>query len=318
MKRLTSAIFLCGALFFASCEDVLEEDISDDMVIIIAPTDNAQLEGNSVQFRWNALEGAEDYRLQITGDQQRLILDSLISTTLFEFQIDPGSYQWRIRAENFAYVTPFTFPSDFSISASEDLSGQVITLNSPANKVYLNNTEFTFSWQGITTADSYHFQLLEKEGSTETQIYEDTGVVDTSLNLTASTIIEDSEYIWQVRAQNSSSNTAFFKRSFFVDRQSPPAPTLTEPADEASVNVDEEVTFLWNFQDTGDIQSPISATIEIASDENFNSLVLSDTGAGEEFTGSFTSAGTFYWRVSGKDEAGNSGAVSEARSFDVN
>nr|WP_299384820.1 hypothetical protein [Allomuricauda sp.] len=318
MRRLINTLCIVCSLYLTGCDDVFVEDISDDTITIMAPVNESRLSGNAVQFRWTTLEGADNYHIQIIGDQQNIVLDSLVEVSIFNYQIDPGAYQWRVRAENFAYVTPYTPISLFTINASDNLTNQLVTLVSPNNNVYLNADAITFSWQGITTADSYHFQLLKKDGASETQIFEDTEVVDTSLNLTESTIEDDAEYIWQVKAQNSASSTSFFKRSFFIDRQAPPAPSLNGPADDAVFNVDDEVEFDWAFTDTGDLQSPISGTIEIASDENFNTIVASNTGTSTEFTTTFSNSGTYHWRVTGEDEAGNTGAKSDSKSITVN
>lgn len=318
MRKFSSSVLMTLALCTLSCDDVFEEDISDDSVTTIAPEDNAVFEGNTVQFRWNALEGADDYRLQITDEELRLVLDSLIPATVFDYQIDPGTYEWRIRAENFAYTTPYTFQSSFSISESIDLTDQRVTLLSPDNNAYFNEVALLFSWQGISTAESYTYQLLEVVTNGETQIFEDDNVLDTSLSLGNTAITEDAEYIWQVRAQNSTSTTDFFKRSFFVDRQAPPVPTLNEPTADENFNVNQAVDFGWNFEDIGDLQSGISGMIEIASDENFNTIVATDTNANDEFTFTFTSVGTYYWRVGGTDEAGNVGDQSDSLSFIIN
>ncbi|WP_396591864.1 hypothetical protein [Allomuricauda sp. R78024] len=318
MKRLISRMFLSCSLIFISCDDVFEEDISDDTIVSIAPKNEANLTGNAVQFRWSILEGADNYHLQIIGNQQKIVLDSLVETDIFEYQIDPGTYQWRVRGENFAYVTPYTFVSVFTINSSEDLTNQLVTLTSPANNVYLNSEQFSFSWQGISTADSYHFRILEREGTNETQIFEDIAVVDNSINLNNAVIANDAEYIWEVKAQNDNSSTSFFRRSFFIDRLAPPIPSIEEPDDEQNFDVDDEVSFSWDFEDSGAIQSVISGTIEIASDQSFNTIILSNTGTSEQFSTTFTSAGTFYWRVYGEDEAGNKGDESAPRSFTIN
>jgi len=319
MRRLISTVFFaCFSFTFIGCDDIFEEDISDDVIFAISPPENSQLEGNSVQFRWSPLEGADDYRIQIYGYQQKLVLDSLVGTTVFEYPINPGLYEWRVRGENFAYITPYTLTYAFSISASDDLTDQLVPLTSPANNVYSNNTEISFAWQGISAADNYHFQLLKKNGTVEALIYEVTDLEDTSLSLGSGTITEDSEYVWQVRAQNNSSNTSFFKRSIFIDRQNPPAPSLTEPTDGQNFNSGDEITFRWGFQDVGDVQSPIIGIIEISSDENFNTIVSNSTTGEEQYSGTFNDSGTFYWRVSGKDEANNTGEVSSSRSFIIN
>ena len=318
MKKYSRCLIFIAFILFQSCDDVLEEDITDDAITVIAPLDGTALEGNVVQFRWNALDGADEYRIQITGEQQLLVLDSLINKTVFDYQINPGQYQWRVRGENFAYVTPYTFPSNFTVAASMDLSGQTITLKTPANNVYFNDPSINFSWKGIDTADFYYFQVFKVEGSNEVLVFEDDNVLDTSMVVSKATFTDDAEYVWQVSAENEISATAFFKRNFFMDRQNPPAPNLLKPTSGQNFSTTQEVDFEWNFDDIGTVQSNITGTLEISPDENFANIVLTDTNANGQYTNTFSTAGTFYWRVRGEDEAGNIGDYNSTGNFIIN
>ncbi len=319
MKRLNRWFYLPIVLLFCQCDDILEEDISDDAISIIAPSDGANIEGNVVQLRWRSLEGADDYRLQVmVENNQFIILDSLISGTLFNYQIEPGVYTWRVRGENFAYFTPYTFESAFSVVASLDLSDQIITLESPDDNRYINNADLSFSWQLISTADTYEFEILQVENLGETSIFKESNLVGSSIAIPDGTITEDAEYIWQVRAVNSSSQTRFFRRKFFLDTQNPPAPVLSTPTSDQTLTTADEVNFSWSFTDTGEIQSSIMGTIEISSDENFSTIALTDTNSDGQYSSTFTDANTYYWRVRGEDAAGNTGENSAVGSFIVN
>jgi hypothetical protein len=319
MKKSNKGLYLILVVLCFQCDDILEEDISDDNISIIAPMDGAAIEGNVVQLRWAALEGADDYRLQVmVGNNQFIILDSLINGTLFNYQIEPGMYRWRVRGENFAYFTPYTFESAFSVVASLDLTNQIITLESPENNRYVNNAAMNFSWQFISTADSYEFEILQVGGSGETSVFKDSGLVESSITIGEGIVTGDAEYVWRVKAVNSSSTTRFFRRTFFLDTQDPPVPTLSTPTTDQMFATTDEVDFTWSFMDTGEVQSIITGTIEISSDENFSTISLTDTNGDGEFSSTFSSADTYYWRVRGTDAAGNTGENSATGSFIVN
>ncbi len=318
MKKLNRVFYVFLAVLLYQCDDVLEEDISDDSIAIIAPDDGAAIEGNLVQLRWTALDGADGYRLQITSENNRaIVLDSLVDQTRFDYQVEPGNYTWRIRGENFAYNSPYTFESAFSVVASLDLTNQLLTLESPVEDRYTNEVDFNFTWQRISTADSYEFELLRVDGSGETSVFQESNLVAATIGLEDGIVTEDNAYIWQVKAVNATSETRFFRRRFFVDTQNPPAPTLNGPAADASFGTTDEVQFSWSFSDTGTVQSPISSTLEISTDENFSTILLSDTNDSDEFTNTFTTTGTYYWRVRGADTAGNNGDNSATGSFSV-
>ncbi|WP_422106025.1 hypothetical protein [Winogradskyella sp.] len=105
-------VILCFSLF-ASCEELIEvEDISNEAVIILAPVDNTTLTNNSVGFSWSPLDFAESYQLQVASpnfeNAQVIVEDTIVNTTSFTKTLEAGTYQWRIKAINFAYETPFT------------------------------------------------------------------------------------------------------------------------------------------------------------------------------------------------------------------
>lgn len=317
MKKFNSTILIILVCITLSCDDVFEEDITNDVLTMLSPKNGEEIEGNSIQFQWIGIEGAEAYRIQINNKKnQAIVLDTVVETTVYNYAINPGSYQWRVRGENFAYHTAYTFNSEFTVNSSLDLSEQVVSLKTPLNNIYTNEVELAFSWQGITTADFYKFQLLKISNGTEELIFENKSVLDTSIVLTSTTITEDAEYIWRVSAENESSFTEYFARTLFVDTQEPPAPNLITPTLNQNFNIGQDVNFSWNFDnDTGVVKSGISGTIEISSNETFSNIILTDTNANGTFSSQFDSAATYYWRVKGLDDAGNTGAYNSTGKF---
>ena len=51
-------------LLFIGCE-IEEEDLEDDWVQVIVPRDLLETDVQTVDFIWEALDGADDYQLQI-------------------------------------------------------------------------------------------------------------------------------------------------------------------------------------------------------------------------------------------------------------
>ncbi|MBC2844633.1 hypothetical protein [Winogradskyella flava] len=99
-----------------SCEQLIEvEDISNEVVIILAPANNSALDTTTVNFTWELLEFAESYQLQVAKpnfDMAELIVeDTIITTTYFNRTLDIGTYQWRIKGINSAYQTQYTTQS---------------------------------------------------------------------------------------------------------------------------------------------------------------------------------------------------------------
>ncbi|MFD2591834.1 hypothetical protein ACFSTE_13435 [Aquimarina hainanensis] len=321
MKKYINYILILAGVGFVACDDVIEDDITDDVITTIVPENGIEIEGNTVQFRWKGIEGADSYRIQINeGATQRIILDSLVSETVFDYAMTPGDYQWRIRGENFAYHTAYSFPKEFSIVSSEDLSKQTVLLKKPDNELYKNSLAINYSWEGIVTATHYKFRVVKVEGDAETVAFENPNVLDTSITLTDTDVTSgDAKYIWQVSAYNDSSHSDFFGRVLYLDTELPPAPNLIKPTNNQNFTTGQEVTFSWNFSnDTGVIKSGITATLQVASDENFGNIVVTQEVASEEYKQAFTTTGTYYWRVKGLDAAGNEGPFNSSGVFKVN
>ncbi len=311
------------ALIFMACDDIIEEDISDEMITIIAPKEDAVIIGNSIQFRWNTIEGAEEYRIQITTqEEQVLLLDSLVVLPVFDFTLNSGDYQWRVRGENFGYQSPFSMPSNFSTQVSENLTDLNVELLKPDDNVVVNAPDgVRFSWSKIEPATKYVFELLGEENGLETIEFTLDDLTQTEAQLPAGTITDDGVYKWRVMAVNESNDTetVFFSRTISIDTAIPDAPTLTAPVEDFTTTVDTEVQFTWEFADQGTVQSDITATIQIASDEVFTTNLVEEEVEGTNmFDYTPTTAGDKFWRVKGTDAAGNEGAFTTARKLIVN
>ncbi|MGJ8734795.1 MAG: hypothetical protein ACSHW4_16685, partial [Cellulophaga sp.] len=267
------------------------------------PTEGVTIEGNTVQFTWESLDGADDYEIQIINSNQVYEVDSLVTTNTFEYVLNSDAYQWRVRAENFAYSTAYTFPVNFSVETSDDLSNQTTVLSTPTIDFYTNDTSLVFTWEKITTATSYTFQLIKNLNGEETVLQEPDIV---SSSFTPETIVfdEDAEYIWKVKAINETSETVYSQRSIFIDTVLPNQPALTSPDDQATEEA--TVTFSWtNGEDSGNVTSTITNTIEIASDSKFNSIIHSASTVNNSYQYVFSTVDTYYWRVVAIDAATN-------------
>lgn len=304
-------------LLFLSCDDILEENLTDDLVTPITPTTGSTIVNNLVHFSWQALDGADDYRLQLINPSQNniILLDSLINETSFQYPLEPGAYEWRVRGENFAYETAYSFPISFNVEASSDLTNQTLILNTPTDNLYTNTTNLLFTWSNLLYADSYTFELI-KNLNGQTTLTQQSGITGTSFSVNAAVFDVDAEYIWNVKAINTTSETIYTSRSVFLDRQVPNQPALSTPADEEIIT-GTTVDFSWAIgQDSGNVQSEVSSILEIAQDANFNTIIESlaiTNGSTQQV--SIATAGTYYWRVQTKDAAENVSSYSVSRTF---
>ena len=113
--KISYLFLMLGLLSFISCDDILEEDISNDIVQTTYPFEGAVIESNVVNFQWEELDGAKKYRVQVLDFDETVVLDSLVTKTSFLCPLSPGNYQWKVRGENFAYESNYSFSSTFSV-----------------------------------------------------------------------------------------------------------------------------------------------------------------------------------------------------------
>ncbi|WP_299883437.1 hypothetical protein [uncultured Lacinutrix sp.] len=315
-RNKITAILLLVIFAIFSCDDVLEEDITDDVIQITNPLNGSVIVGNTVGFSWQAVDGADNYRIQILENSQTTILDSLISSTTFNYVLNEGSYQWRVKGENFAYQTAYSFPASFDVEVSEDLTTQTVVLQTPSANLYTNTNTFIFTWDNLPSANSYTIEILKNISGLQT-VFQESGITNNTITVDATVFSDDAEYVWRVKAVNATSQTNTVERAFFIDRVTPNQPTLVTPLDFETATIG-TVTFNWlNGTDSGNVQSQITNTFEIASDLNFNTTIYSTSTTNNSSQFEFTAIGTYYWRVKATDLATNSSEYSIVRTIEI-
>lgn len=116
--RVISVIFF-GLLAFCSflaCEDILEvPDISNEQVVLLAPANESQVPQGTINFSWEKVTEATSYRLQVATPSfeqaAQIVLDTLLTNDSVPLRVSTelstGNFEWRVRAENSDYATPF-------------------------------------------------------------------------------------------------------------------------------------------------------------------------------------------------------------------
>lgn len=304
-------ILLIGTLSLLSCEEgglLIEKDISADLVVLLAPGENAQIASNSIRFDWQALEDANSYELQVVtpnfdNPQQFVVNEILDSLTSFESILNENAYEWRIRAKNSNYETAYASAA-FEVIPVIDFSDNTVVLLTPENNIITNQANQQMSWEIVEGATLYRVQFLENE----VVVFEES-TTETALLST----LPEGDLEWQVRAENGSENTAYSKRTILVDLTAPNTAILISPADQSTVETT-TVSFNWT-------RKPITGSIErdslfIYRDSGLTDLVLKD-----QVTAPFDvelENNDYFWRVKSHDDAGNAGDSSRTFSFTLN
>lgn len=310
MKTINKIIFALLALSIISCDDVFEEDISNDTIETISPKDDATIESNVVNFKWNELDGAKKYRLQVLDLEETIVFDSLVSQTSFICPLEPGSYLWKVRGENFAYESEYSETSTFSIITTEDLANQQVILSSPDNNIYRNTTSVTLKWQKLAAATSYNVEVVNT--TTGESVYTAESISETSVALSSTDLEQDAVYQWKIRGINSTSQTTQVStRNFMIDTVVPNVPQNSVPATNATITNNVSTAFTWiSPTDTGTVQSPLLYTIEFSTTNTFTTLLFTTNNSSTSYQYTFTVIGDYYWRIKTSDSAGNISAYS--------
>ena len=318
MKAFKYLLFVFTLCLF-SCDDILEEDISDNKVITSTPEEGDIIESNVVDFQWEELEGAKKYRLHILDENDIIIKDTLTDRLSLTLPLDAGDYKWKMRGENFAYQSKYTDLIHFQVIESDDLTKQKVILLSPSTDFYTNSKTFSVEWEELAAAETYTIRVVNVTNS-NTIVLDQSGLTATTYAMNNSILGQDARYEWKIKAVNATSETLFSTRTFYVDTVVPNQPQNTLPANNAVNAVNQNVNFSWTMTaDSGTIQSPIELyVIEIARDAAFTDIIQTSNTTTTTFQRSFNTAGDVYWRVKAKDKAGNFSPVSAAYKLTIN
>lgn len=308
--KLLKIIIPVLSLFLFSCDEgglLIETDISNENVVLLAPSDNVEVALNSLIFDWQEIEDATHYEIQIATpdfeNTQQLLLNVIDTITFYEQTLAVGEYQWRVKAKNSSYETAYTTAS-FSVVSVEDFSTNTIVLTTPEGNLITNNTDQTLSWEPINGATLYRIQVIEN-GS----VIDEQTITSATLDYT---FLEGS-FTWQVRAENGTENTLYFSREVLIDLSTPNIPLLTSPEDGSELSSD-NVSFEWTRELIEGSQEFDS--IYVYRDSNLTDLVVKDRST-SPFSQTLIND-TYYWKVKSFDQAGNESEDSSLFSFTVN
>jgi hypothetical protein len=236
--------------------------------------------------------------------------------------LTPGLYFWRVlRATDnptavngrpflvvstLADVTPvFTTPDKLLINADQ-LSGST-ALNW---SFYMQQPEMQFNY------------IFRVQIATAATFAPATVILDQNVpTIYIPTSLPDKTYYWRVKELFGPSNEVTgapfsVTRSFTVDTTPPGVPTLTLPINSARITTTRTPVISWSTS----VPAAAQYTLEVATDNEFTTPVFSVTTTTPTYTVPAFRAlanGTYYWRVSARDAAGNRSAPSSVRSFQI-
>lgn len=302
-------LLLSFLVFFQSCEEILfENDLTAEQIVRIAPIEGAVLTDTTVEFRWQALEGAESYIFQIAtpdfASANSVVMDTLLVTTDFTQVLPAARYQWRIQGRNSNYSTAYT-TGTFALQETSNFQERELSLIAPVNDSNSNIPLQQLSWNEVTDATLYTIEIWDSSNTLLTT------------NTTADTEIAmefpEGSSTWQVRGEKGTEKTAFSSALLTIDTQVPSTPILTLPED-ASSTLLKDISFQWTrelVEGTTEFDS-----LYIYRDANFEQLEHKSRASSPAVITLETN--TYFWQVIGFDLAGNQSNASAVRTITIN
>lgn len=248
---------------------------------------------------------------------QAYVLDTLVTGTDFYFPLDSNSYELKLVGVNAGYRSDTLGPIPFEVNATGQTSLYSVTLLSPADQ-HPDNASFSnqFTWQSLPNATSYEIDIREGTSfATGTPVDFANNLSTTTYNTQAT--LSEGQYIWGVKAYLSNGSETFFStRTLYIDETDPNEAILSTPGDFSSQSQG-NITFAWiNGTDPGTINTQVTSILEVSDEITFLSPDVYNI-TGNSNTISMTTPGTYFWRVTNVDAAGNQAATSPVNQFSV-
>jgi hypothetical protein len=312
MKRLLFFMAISTVLF--SCEKIVATDITGKTPVLLLPQQDDTLQNNLVHFKWEEVEGAEKYHLVVVSpnfsNPSAYALDTIIYGTDFYYSLDSNQYELKFYGISATYHSDTIGPRQFWVGTHSSTSGNLVVLSSPDDLGYVNAINPQFQWDALPDASSYEISI--RSGSD----FETGSILDAQNNISTTVYTSpwsftEGTYSWGVKGFINGSETVYSTRVLSVDLTNPNQATLSSPGD-ASLIPAGTITFSWaNGTDPGTVHALVNSYIEIADDNTFTNILESQTIVGNSVSVNLTS-GTYYWRVTNTDDAGNSAPVSSS------
>lgn len=168
---------------------------------LVAPENAAILPTGSVELKWEAIQNATSYDVQVSADQNFATLaydgkGQTASSWTIDVNTPEQTLYWRVRSVNGAGVSTWSGARRFS-TAAEALAAPSL-VSPPSNSIKVEPSVI-FSWLNNPKAESYHVQVSKNENFTEL-VYNKNKIIGQStlpIQLANST-----KYYWRVASEN--------------------------------------------------------------------------------------------------------------------
>ncbi len=287
---------------------------------LTTPENNTNDNQHTQTFKWENLDPTENttpvtYHIKIDNNQDfttpenenQWQTDNTYTTTLKD-----NTWYWKVRAkDNAGNRGPWSKTRTLTI---DNQPPKPPTLTTPENNTNDNQHTQTFKWENLdptenTTPMTYWLQV-STDTLFENIVKENIWIIEDSSELD---LENDNVYYWRVKARDNAGNRGSWSDNyrFRVDTVKPPTPNLTTPQKDVT-GTETLQTYGWENLDSKENSTPVSYRMQISTDNAFENIVHDNSKILDNlYDVDVENNDNYYWRVRGKDNAGNIGDWSE-------
>ncbi|TAK28394.1 MAG: hypothetical protein EPO21_22805 [Chloroflexota bacterium] len=281
---------------------------------LLSPTDGSIAASPLQKLDWSDASGAGSYQVQVSTDPTfgTTVIDSNVSASEFTpaspLSIN-ATYYWRVKSINGLGDSGWTSGWSFAVPPPPGS----VTLLSPQDGITIATLKPNLDWDDVAGATAYEVKYSPSSvfswGIIAATVAASTFTVANNLPL-------NTDYYWQVRAQNGGGFGPWSSvRRFHTPATPPPAteppavPTLLDPADKATVGT-ATPTFLWGAADRAN-----GYRVQVSTDSSFGTLVSNDytTAISHTLSVALSYSTPYYWRIQATNNVGPTNSA--VRSF---
>ncbi len=215
---------------------------------LLEPVAGEWRHGN-ILFRWRltlfdtTISIPYDYEIQVITDSNIVVLDTIVSSTMFHYSLPDRQYRWRVRVGQWFGPSRWSTVDSFRV---DNTPPSIPAIIEPQNGGNFTSFPLQFLWASSTDNLSgiVGYELLIADNPDMMFPVVDTLLQDTLFVLDT---LVDGEWFCQVRCADSAGNIAYSNINSFTVESSPlPVPVLLEPV--WSEWQGAEVMFRWGIE----------------------------------------------------------------------
>lgn len=258
----------------------------------------------SLILKWNTVQGAASYSLQVALDanfNNLVVNQSGLQDTSYQVNnlLNGTKYYWRVGSSSLILFGGWSVVWEFT-TVSNIVTLSAPSLITPANTSTNEPVNITFKWSSVKNTISYHFQLSANQ-SFNTLIINDSSVTDTIKQVLS--LAYNKTYYWRVNALSGQTEGPFSSVWQFTTLDSSSS-TLSSPELLSPYNASSDVA-LYPILNWHSVVNALSYHLQVSSDQSFNNIVFDDSAISVTYyqVGKLNSGTKYFWHVKAHDSS---------------